>query len=198
MWVPEGILGATEGGEGRLLGLRRLAGGEPSHPLRPRFQARDAAARGVFPPFRSAVLLTHSGGLRSTRLPVWGERCRGSSVRLSPRTPCAVAAAPLCLDCSLSFPSRNSSAWSPSGARAPVSSGHFHLGGMTHALARAQRSGRFALLLRAAAGSLGDGSRVTSLGDHLATFVLCKPPPAEADLADVLFPVSFFHGPFNT
>ena len=58
---------------------------------------------------------------------------------------------------------------------------------MTHALARAQRSGRFPLLLWAAAGSLGDGSRVTSLGDHLATFVLCKPPPAEADLADVLF-----------
>lgn len=104
MWVPEGILGAKEGGEGRLLGPRRLAGGELSHPLRPRFQARDAAARGVFPPFRSAVLLTHSGCLRSTRRPVWGERCRGSSVRLSPRTPCAVAAAPLCLDCSLPLP----------------------------------------------------------------------------------------------
>lgn len=82
MWVPEGILGAKEGGEGRLLGLWRLAGGELSHPLRPRlprFQALDAAARGVFPPFRSAGLLTHSGCLRSTRLPVWGERCQGSS-----------------------------------------------------------------------------------------------------------------------
>ena len=62
------------------------------------------------------------------------------SVPLSPRTPCAVAAALLCLDCSLPFPSRNSSAWSPSGARVRVSSGHLHLRGMTHALARAQRS----------------------------------------------------------
>ena len=43
------------------------------------------------------------------------------------------------------------------------------------------------LLLWAAAGSRGDGIRVTSLGDHLATFVLHKPPPAQADLVDVLF-----------
>ena len=83
VWAPEGILGAKEAGDGWLLRLWGLVGGELSHPLRPRlprFQARDAAARGVFPPFRSAVLLTHSGCLlRSTRLPVWGERCQGSS-----------------------------------------------------------------------------------------------------------------------
>lgn len=42
---------------------------------------------------------------------------------------------------------------SPSGARARVSCGHLHLRGMTHALARAQRSGLFPLLLWAAAGS---------------------------------------------
>lgn len=79
MWAPEGILGAKEAGDGRLLRLWRLVGGELSHPLRPRlprFQARDAAARGVFPPFRSAVLLTHSGCLRSTCLPV----CLGRAV----------------------------------------------------------------------------------------------------------------------
>lgn len=125
------------------------------------------------------------------------------SVRLSPRTPCAVAAALLCLDCSLPFPSRNSSAWSPSGARARVSSGHLHLRGMTHALARAQRSGLFPSAAVGCGRQPGRWDQSNLFGRSFGNICLTQATsrsslPGRCAFSPRRHPVCFFHSPFNT
>lgn len=81
-------------------------------------------------------------------------------------------------------------------ASIPGCSGPLNSGGMTQALARAQRSNSPALR--------GTAIRVTSLGDHLVTFQLCRPPPLKQGTSlhvhyyPSQHPVCFFPSPFNT